>query len=121
MNVGQILETHLGWAAAGLGRRIGEVLEKVRRNGGNGAVGELRQLLGDIYDGDGRTDIEALPDDELIELAGELTHGVPMASPGVRRRPRGRHRRHADPAPGWPPRARSRWSTAAPARRSTAR
>ena len=37
MNVGQILETHLGWAAAGLGRRIGEVLESVRRNGGSGA------------------------------------------------------------------------------------
>jgi DNA-directed RNA polymerase subunit beta len=79
MNVGQILETHLGWAAAGLGRRIGEVLEGVQRNGK--ANGELRKLLGDIYDGDGRTDIEALPDDELIELAGELTHGVPMASP----------------------------------------
>jgi DNA-directed RNA polymerase subunit beta len=84
MNVGQILETHLGWAAAGLGRRIGEVLENVRRNvkgGGPKAQGELRKLLGDIYDGDGRTDIEALPEDELLELAGELTHGVPMASP----------------------------------------
>jgi DNA-directed RNA polymerase subunit beta len=84
MNVGQILETHLGWAAAGLGKRIGEVLETVRRNvkgGGAKAQGELRQLLGDIYDGDGRTDIEALPDDELLELAGELAHGVPMASP----------------------------------------
>jgi len=84
MNVGQILETHLGWAAAGLGKRIGEVLEVVRRNAkGSGpkAQGDLRKLLGDIYDGDGRTDIEALPDDELLELAGELTHGVPMASP----------------------------------------
>ena len=82
MNVGQILETHLGWAAAGLGRRIGEVLESVRRNGDGASRGaELRKLLGDIYDGDGRTEIEALPDDELIELAGELTHGVPMASP----------------------------------------
>jgi DNA-directed RNA polymerase subunit beta len=81
MNVGQILETHLGWAAAGLGRRIGEVLEAVRGKGGAKSGGELRKLLGDIYDGDGRTDIEALPDDELLELAGELTHGVPMASP----------------------------------------
>ncbi len=44
MNVGQILETHLGWAAAGLGRRIGEVLEGLHRNGGGDK--ELRQLLG---------------------------------------------------------------------------
>src|SRR5829696_4369512 len=80
MNVGQILETHLGWAAAGLGKRIGEVLEALRRNGRKGDGG-LRKLLGEIYDGNGGTEIEALPDDELIELAGELTHGVPMASP----------------------------------------
>jgi DNA-directed RNA polymerase subunit beta len=77
MNVGQILETHLGWAAAGLGRRIGEVLEGVRRNGD----GELRKLLGEIYDGQDRTNIEALGQDDLLELAGELTRGVPMASP----------------------------------------
>jgi DNA-directed RNA polymerase subunit beta len=83
MNVGQILETHLGWAAAGLGRRIGEVLEGVKRNGSgaNGGGEQLRSLLGEIYDGDGRTEIEALPDNELIDLAGELTRGVPMASP----------------------------------------
>jgi DNA-directed RNA polymerase subunit beta len=82
MNVGQILETHLGWAAAGLGRRIGDVLEGVRRSGGtNGAGGELRKLLGEIYDGPERSEIEALPDKELIEMAGELAHGVPMASP----------------------------------------
>ena len=77
MNVGQILETHLGWAAAGLGRRIGEVLEGVRKNGD----GELRKLLGEIYDGQDRTNIEALGQDDLMELAGELTRGVPMASP----------------------------------------
>jgi len=57
MNVGQILETHLGWAAAGLGRRIGEVLEGVRRSGGGDpkAHGELRQLLGEIYEGQDRS------------------------------------------------------------------
>jgi DNA-directed RNA polymerase subunit beta len=77
MNVGQILETHLGWAAAGLGRRIGEVLEGVRKNGD----GELRKLLGEIYDGQDRTNIAALGQDDLMELAGELTRGVPMASP----------------------------------------
>ena len=61
MNVGQILETHLGWAAAGLGRRIGEVLEGCAATAARTAIGELRKLLGDIYDGDGRTKIEALP------------------------------------------------------------
>jgi DNA-directed RNA polymerase subunit beta len=82
MNVGQILETHLGWASHGLGLRIGEVLESMRRNGKtNGSGGKLRELLGEIYDGENRTEIEALPDDELIEMAGELTRGVPMASP----------------------------------------
>src|SRR5208282_5058689 len=50
MNVGQILETHLGWAAAGIGQRIGDVLDKIR-NSGNGANKDLRQLLGEVYDG----------------------------------------------------------------------
>ncbi|HTW51420.1 MAG TPA: DNA-directed RNA polymerase subunit beta [Stellaceae bacterium] len=82
MNVGQILETHLGWAAAGIGRRIGEVMEKVRRAGANGgADGDLRKLLGEVYDGPEKSEVEALPDDELVDLAGNLTHGVPMASP----------------------------------------
>ncbi len=79
MNVGQILETHLGWAAAGLGNRIGEVLEGMRRNGGGDAA--LRGLLGEIYDGQDRSKIEAMADNDLIEMAGELTRGVPMASP----------------------------------------
>src|SRR5205823_14009036 len=72
MNVGQILETHLGWAAAGLGRRVGEVLEGVRRNGGADHK-ELRGLLGEIYEGQDRSRIEALAPDELVEFAGELT------------------------------------------------
>jgi DNA-directed RNA polymerase subunit beta len=79
MNVGQILETHLGWAAAGLGRRIGEVLEGLRRNGGGDQ--KLRQLLGEIYEGQDCSQIDALAQDELVEFAGELTRGVPMASP----------------------------------------
>ncbi len=79
MNVGQILETHLGWAAAGLGKRIGEVLEKLHRNGGGD--GELRQLLGEVYDGQDRSKVEAMGSDDLVEMAGELTRGVPMASP----------------------------------------
>jgi len=81
MNVGQILETHLGWAAAGLGRRIGEVMEKIRRSADKKANGELRTLLGEVYEGPEKSEVEALGDDELNELAGNLTHGVPMASP----------------------------------------
>ncbi|MGE3781825.1 MAG: DNA-directed RNA polymerase subunit beta [Alphaproteobacteria bacterium] len=81
MNVGQILETHLGWAAAGLGRRIGEVLDGMRHNGGGAkAAPELRRMLGEIYDGQGAV-FETLPDDQLIEVADALTRGVPMASP----------------------------------------
>jgi DNA-directed RNA polymerase subunit beta len=79
MNVGQILETHLGWAAAGLGRRIGEVLDNIRRK--SGGDGELRRLLGEIYDGTERSEIEAMPDNALLEMAGGLARGVPMASP----------------------------------------
>src|SRR6516164_7527869 len=52
MNVGQILETHLGWAAAGLGRRIGEVLDRVNRGGGS--EGELRGFLSELYQGQER-------------------------------------------------------------------
>jgi DNA-directed RNA polymerase subunit beta len=79
MNVGQILETHLGWASHGLGLRIGEVLEGVRRNGGSDK--KLRQMLDQIYDGQERSTIDAMPEQDLIELADGLTHGVPMASP----------------------------------------
>ncbi|MGH7098726.1 MAG: DNA-directed RNA polymerase subunit beta, partial [Stellaceae bacterium] len=78
MNVGQILETHLGWAAAGLGRKIGEVLDRVRRGDGDG---DLRRLLGEVYDGPEKSEIDALAEGELVELAGNLAHGVPMASP----------------------------------------
>jgi DNA-directed RNA polymerase subunit beta len=78
MNVGQILETHLGWAAAGLGRRIGEILAKVRRGV---ADGELRGLLDEMYQGEQKAEIDRLPPEDLLELAGNLTHGVPVSSP----------------------------------------
>jgi DNA-directed RNA polymerase subunit beta len=78
MNVGQILETHLGWAAAGLGRRIGEVLVKMQRGVANG---ELRSLVGEMYRGEQKAEIDRLPDEDLVELAGNLSHGVPVASP----------------------------------------
>ena len=78
MNVGQILETHLGWAAAGLGRRIGEVLDRVRRGGSDG---ELRGFLSEVYQGENRGEIAQLPPKDLFELATNLAHGVPVASP----------------------------------------
>jgi DNA-directed RNA polymerase subunit beta len=77
MNVGQILETHLGWAAAGLGRRIGDVLAGIRQNG----TGELRSVLEGIYRGPEQREIEALKAEELVEFANRLVHGVPLASP----------------------------------------
>jgi DNA-directed RNA polymerase subunit beta len=78
MNVGQILETHLGWAAAGLGHRIGEILQEFGKGRGDGA---LRAFLGEIYDGAETSEIEGLGGDELAALADTLARGVPMASP----------------------------------------
>jgi DNA-directed RNA polymerase subunit beta len=75
MNVGQIFETHLGWAAAGLGRQITRLLEDWQ-NGGQKAA--LTERLRDIYGPDA-----PLPDDEeeLVELARNLGKGVPFATP----------------------------------------
>jgi len=78
MNVGQILKTHLGWAAAGLGRRIGEVLDRVRRGNSDS---ELRGFLGEMYQGEDRGEIERLSPKDLFELAVNLARGVPVASP----------------------------------------
>ncbi len=76
MNVGQILETHLGWACAGLGKQVRQVLEGVQASGD---VGPLRAKLDDIY-GTDKT-IAKLGDDELIELGENLSRGVPIATP----------------------------------------
>ncbi|MCC7485260.1 MAG: DNA-directed RNA polymerase subunit beta, partial [Burkholderiales bacterium] len=77
MNVGQILETHLGWAAKGLGTRIGELV----RDASGGA--ELRKFLNRIYNGGGprRENLDSLTDEELRLLAGHLKEGVPFATP----------------------------------------
>ncbi len=76
MNVGQVLETHLGWAANGLGRRIDEMLRAHR------AVGDLRDFLGQIYNSSGKPEnLDSLTDEEIFELARNLTKGVPMATP----------------------------------------
>jgi DNA-directed RNA polymerase subunit beta len=80
MNVGQILETHLGWASAGLGRQIGEVVDKVRRNAAKNE--DLRRFLNGVYrDPADQADINALEEKQLLELAENLRPGVPVASP----------------------------------------
>ncbi|MEN9315399.1 MAG: DNA-directed polymerase subunit beta, partial [Pseudomonadota bacterium] len=76
MNVGQILETHLGWAAKGIGHRIGEMIKRQAQ------VADLRKLLDEIYNTSGqKVDIGALTDDEVVELAQNLRNGVPFATP----------------------------------------
>ncbi len=76
MNVGQILETHLGWACAGLGRQIAKILDEVRVSG---RTRELKAKLKEFY-GEDRT-IARLSDDELLELARNLARGIPVATP----------------------------------------
>src|SRR3546814_438060 len=79
MNVGQILETHLGWAAAGLGRQIRQMLESM---GETPRVQDLRGKMKDIYDAPQYDErVDPLRDDEVVELARNLTRGVPMATP----------------------------------------
>ncbi len=76
MNVGQILECHLGWAAKGLGIKIGKMLEAQSN------VKELRGLLDKIYNNSGKKeDLNSFSDDEIIELCRNLVGGVPMATP----------------------------------------
>ena len=79
MNVGQILETHLGWAARGIGLKIGDALEKVQANGKDTKA--LRAEMSKVYNDGEMTDIQALSDPEVMELAGNLSRGVPMATP----------------------------------------
>ncbi|VBB69005.1 DNA-directed RNA polymerase beta subunit [invertebrate metagenome] len=80
MNVGQILETHLGWACASLGHQIGELLFHVQSGHMDCTV--LHKKLEDIYDQATFTDkIAELSDDQLLELASNLRYGVPIATP----------------------------------------
>ncbi|MFM8679682.1 MAG: DNA-directed RNA polymerase subunit beta, partial [Alphaproteobacteria bacterium] len=79
MNVGQILETHLGWASAKLGAQIGETLNRVQKSG---KLADLRKQLQKLYGKDALRHGEGeLPDPELLELAHNLRPGVPMATP----------------------------------------
>ncbi|MEM5278738.1 DNA-directed RNA polymerase subunit beta [Cupriavidus taiwanensis] len=76
MNVGQILETHLGWAARGLGERIGNMLKAQAK------AAEVRNLLTQIYNESGKVeDLDSLSDSEVLELADNLKKGVPFATP----------------------------------------
>ncbi|MBI5261539.1 MAG: DNA-directed RNA polymerase subunit beta, partial [Bradyrhizobium sp.] len=80
MNVGQILETHLGWASAGLGQQIGQMVDKFRQK--TAKIDDVRAKLKDVY-GDVvyDDDIGGLNDDEILELGHNLRSGVPFASP----------------------------------------
>jgi DNA-directed RNA polymerase subunit beta len=76
MNVGQILEVHLGLAAKGLGHKIGDMLRR------EATVKEVRGFLDQIYNSSGKSEnLDELNDGEIIEMAGNLTSGVPFATP----------------------------------------
>jgi len=77
MNVGQVLEVHLGWAGKGIGQRIGDMLQK------QAAAAEIRAFMDELYNKSGGKgeNIAELSDAEVISMAGELTKGVPFATP----------------------------------------
>ncbi|MBK1666870.1 DNA-directed RNA polymerase subunit beta [Rhodovibrio sodomensis] len=78
MNVGQILETHLGWAAAGLGKQLNDMVSTARKNG----VSELRGKLQRIYGEESyNKEIAPLDDESVVDFAESLKDGVPMATP----------------------------------------
>jgi DNA-directed RNA polymerase subunit beta len=76
MNIGQILEVHLGWAAKGLGKKIDAMIRQ------QASVAEVRKLLDSIYNNSGKSEeISSLTDTEVSELAFNLKNGVPFATP----------------------------------------
>ncbi|MES1192301.1 MAG: DNA-directed RNA polymerase subunit beta [Steroidobacter sp.] len=77
MNIGQILETHLGWAAKGIGLKIGRMLDEQRN------VAEVRKFIDEVYNQTGgqKEDIASFNDNELLALANNLRKGVPTATP----------------------------------------
>ena len=82
MNVGQILETHLGWACAGLGRQVGELVNAYQRQAaleGHGDIAPLRAKMDAIYGTN--AEVKALDDEGLVELGDNLRRGVPIATP----------------------------------------
>ncbi|MBN36758.1 MAG: DNA-directed RNA polymerase subunit beta [Rhodospirillaceae bacterium] len=87
MNVGQILETHLGWASAGIGKKVGRMLDSIQSGlaiDGDKAstVPELRKVLTKAYGESGRSGpVGSMDDAELLEVASDLRTGVPVATP----------------------------------------
>jgi DNA-directed RNA polymerase beta subunit len=84
MNVGQIFETHLGWAARGLGQSITAALEDWRAQGGEAAgrpPAAVRDRLKEVYGSNYTAEIDGRSDDDIVELAQLLKNGVPMATP----------------------------------------
>ncbi len=78
MNIGQVLEVHLGWAAKGLGWRLQELLESERGK----QVKEIRAFLNKVYNTTGKKeDLDSLTDDEVIAMARRLQNGIPFATP----------------------------------------
>jgi DNA-directed RNA polymerase subunit beta len=78
MNVGQVLEVHLGWAAKGLGYKIGNLIDEKRKD----TIKQIRSMLDSIYNSYGKAeDLKSFTDDEILELANNLRSGVPMATP----------------------------------------
>jgi len=75
MNIGQVLETHLGWAAKGLGVKIGKMLNA------NTSTPDMRSFLDKVYANGGNESLDSLTDDEIMELSKNLRNGVPMATP----------------------------------------
>ncbi|MDQ8755345.1 DNA-directed RNA polymerase subunit beta [Sphingosinicella sp. LHD-64] len=84
MNVGQIFETHLGWAARGLGKQVAELLDGIHAKGKDLDTSDgkaLRAKLKDIYGKSYEAEIDARDDEQVLELASNLTSGIPMGTP----------------------------------------
>jgi DNA-directed RNA polymerase subunit beta len=80
MNVGQVLEVHLGWAGKGIGQRIGNMLQAETQR--MEKIADLRKLFEQLYNSMGRKeDLSQLSDDEVLDMAGNLKEGFPFATP----------------------------------------
>lgn len=79
MNIGQVLESHLGWAAKGLGLKIGQMLDEYKQK----STKEIRTFLNTIYNTNSaqKVDVDKFSDEEVLTLASNLRNGVPMATP----------------------------------------
>ena len=83
MNIGQILETHIGWAAAELGKQAGQLVDAVQQ-GKAKSTGDLRAFLDKVYNSSPGTvaeEFSSFKDDDILEMAGNLRRGVPLCTP----------------------------------------